>query len=348
MQPPHLPPKSSNIKTHRMWQRLKVIFAVGAFSLVVGMCGAAMVIGWIWPRYAEGDTWITTYNRPALSKLQLEDRVRDEISARIFSVYSGLVNAGSANYFKQKIGDAAVVGSDGWMVLYKPDYDGSYKSLYVITPDGAVYQPEAGLFDKYSGLLYLKIKGGPFKVVSFGDNPAALDDIFIYQGSNWHHDQVQYPVLGAALPHMDSAPAIFYPVDGNFTAGAVAINSQGRVVGILKEGNLLVPGEYITRIMPKVLSQSAVVYPSLGADGWFSGEQPLVSGKQTVIGFSVSRVWASGSLLRRGDVILEIDGRVVSADNLWYIISGKQTVRLKILRNGKNLEIVAKITETNK
>ncbi len=360
MHPPHLPPKTSNIELHRLWKRLKWLLAIVLFSVIAGMSGASMMLGWIWPRFAEGDTWITSYANPGLSRSQLEDRVRTEVSSRIVGVYKGAAVLNGANYLNKKIGDGIILSSDGWLALYQPNYDSNYKNIYVVTDDGQVWQPEKGILDKYSGILYLKIKDNQFKVAGFIDENTAPDDVFIFHNSYWYHGSALYPSLNYPIPHLDSAPLLSYSLNGSFNAGEIAINSQGRVVGFVTEKNLLLPSYYLTRILPKVLSQQPISYPSLGVDGWFSEEQTIFSLKdksatssesapgigEKVQGFVVSNVWSAANPLRRGDVLLEINGRVVTMDNLWYIISNSQTFNIKVLRAGKTIGLTAKLIQT--
>jgi hypothetical protein len=370
MIPPHLPPKTSNLEFHRLWQRLKILLILVIFSVIAGMSGASMMIGWIWPRFAEGDTWITSYARPGLSRAQLEDRIREEVSTRIVEVHKGLASLSGTSYLNKKIGDGIMLSSDGWIAMYQPNYDGSYKNMYVATQDGKIWQPEKALLDKYSGILYVKIGDGQFKVSGFVDENSALDDIFIFHNSYWYHGSVLYPSLNYEIPHLDSAPLLSYSLSGSFNVGEVAINSQGRVVGFVTEKNLLLPSYYLTRILPKVLSQQSLSYPSLGIDGWFSEEQTIVSATATagcrltaakncptsseggagigekVQGFMVTNVWSVANSLRRGDVLLEINGRVVSVDNLWYIINNSQTFNVKVLRAGKIVELTVNLAQT--
>jgi hypothetical protein len=346
MHPPHLPPKTSNIEIHRLWQRLKILLAVVGISLVAGMSGASMMLGWIWPRFAEGDTWITSYTSPGLSRAQLENRVREEVSSRIVAVHKGLGSLSGVNYLNKKIGDGIILSSDGWLAMYQPNYDGNYKNLYVVTDDGQVWQPEKALLDKFSGILYLKIKDNQFKVAGFIDENSPIDDIFVFQNSYWYHGFALYPSLNYKIPHLDSAPLLSYSLNGSFNVGEVAINSQGRIVGFVTEKNLLLPSFYLTRVLSKVLSQQTLSYPSLGVDGWFGDEQTIVSEKTKVQGFVVSSVWSASNLLRRGDVLVEINGRIVTPDNLWYNINDNQTVNVKVLRAGKVMDLSLKVTRT--
>ena len=360
MHPPHLPPKTSNIEFHRLWQRLKLLLAVLALSVIAGMSGASIMLGWIWPRFAEGDTWITSYSSPGLSRVQLEDRVRTEVLSRVVTVHRGLANLNGTNYLNKKIGDGIMLSSDGWVAMYMPNYDSNYKNMYVVTDDGKVWQPEKALLDKYSGILYLKIKDGQFKVVGFSDENSTPSDIFVLHNSHWNYALALYPSLNYQIPHLDSAPVLSYSLNGSFNAGDVIVNNQGRVVGFINDKNSLLPSLYLTRILPKILNQQAISYPSLGVDGWFSEEQSILAGKTNsstasgidsgigvkISGFIISNAWSAANPLRRGDVLQEINGRVVGADNLWYIISGNQTVNAKILRGGKSLNLTLKVTQT--
>ena len=346
MLPPHLPPKSCDIENHHRWRRLKILLVAVAFGLIAGMSGASVMLGWIWPRFADGEAWITSYTRPSLSRAQLENHVRAEISTRIAAVYKGVAGAGGVSYLNKKIGDGIIVSSDGWLAMYAPNYDGSYRNMQVMTSDGKVEPPSSALFDKYSGVLFLKIKDRQFKVVSFTDNVLASDDLFVFQDSYWYHGFILYPFFGGQVPHFDSAPLQFYSLSGSFGAGKVAINNQGRVAGFVTEKNLLLPSFYVARILPDILSRQIVSYPSLGADGWFSDEQPIVFNKEKIKGFYVASVWSPASALRKGDVLLAVNGRVVAPDNLWYIINDNQSVDAKVLRGGKEIQLKVKVIRT--
>lgn len=346
MHPPHLPPKTSNVEFHHLWKRLKWLLAIVLFSVVAGMSGASMMLGWIWPRFAEGDMWVTSYTRPGLTRAQLESHIREEVSSRIVSVYKISSNINGAGYLNKKIGDGVILSSDGWLAMYQPNYDGAYKGLNVVAGDGKVWQPEKALWDKYSGILYIKIPDGQFKVAGFVDENSALDEVFIFHNSYWYHGSVLYPSLNYQIPHLDSAPLVSYSLNGSFNVGEVAINNQGRIVGFITEKNLLLPSYYITRILPNVLNKQSLSYPSLGVDGWFSEEQTIVSDKTKITGFLVTNVWSAPNQLRRGDVIREINGRIVTTDNLWYIVSNSQTLNLKVLRAGKVIDVTVKLVQT--
>ncbi len=352
MKPPHLPPKTDNPETKKFLQRLKWFLFILVISLIAGMSGASMMLGWIWPKFSEDDAWMTSYTRSGLSRAQLEGIIRDEISARLVGVYRGSVSLAGVSYLNKKIGDGVMVSSDGWLALYQPTYDGSYKAISVVVNDGTVYSPENAVWDKYSGVLYIKIKNDQFKVAEFADEDNSLDDIFVWQDANWYHGTVLYPLMHSKISHLDSAPMEVYSLSGAFVSGGVAINSQGRVVGLIAQENVLLPAVFITRVLPDVLSKQSIAYPSLGVEGWFDDEQIIVAdsdekkaGKERVKGFFVSNVIGVNNTFRKGDIIQEINGRIVSFNDLWYTISNAQTVKVKIIRAKKILELDAQVVQ---
>ncbi len=352
--PPHLPPPVCNIEDHKKWLRLKLILASAAFGLLAGLSGASILLGWIWPGYGGEDVWtVTEQNRSALSKVQLEEKIAKEIQDRIFTVYARETAFSVGSYLKKtdKLGESVAISSDGWLAMYLPDYNGSYKNWRVLSPIGTVYTPAKAVFDKYAGIVYLKLSNittqgqtSQLKVVNFSEAPRVFDEIFIYQDGNWVKNSLGYPVYPLDSAHLDTIPNVLFGLGDGSSSGAVAINSQGRMVGFITNEGMLLSNVYLTRVMPEVLNKQTVLYPSLGVDGWFSVEQPVVVEDEKVKGFAVSRVWATGSPLKKGDIILEINGRPIeTVDYLWY--NKNETVSLKVMRGGEIIEIESKVFE---
>jgi len=317
--PPHLPPSICNLKTHYLWHRLKVLFFIAFFSLLVGMSGASMVLGWLWPSLGGADIWLTSFQRPAVSKLQLEDKIYQELSNRIVTVYRGMSKLGAVSYLDNKLnlGEAMIISSDGWLVMYGSDLDNVGDKVSVLTADGQIYETEKVVNDIYADLVYLKIKSGQFKVINFSNNIQSGDDIFIYQDAAWHYGTVGKKVFTAShqQAHLDSAPVENYILSESFSAGKIAINSQGRIVGFVTKESRLLPSIYVTRLLSQFLNDKFLQYPSLGVNGWFN------------------------------DIILKINGLVANEANLWYIISNYQNVDLEVLRVDKILKFTVPVVK---
>lgn len=354
--PPHLPAPMCNMESHQKWQRLKILLAATGIGLLAGLSGASMMLGWIWPRYGEGDTWAVSQNFSTLSKAQMDKRVSQEVVDRVFDIYSNATAFGSGSYLREQdlLGEAVAISSDGWLAMYFPSYSGSYKNWQILSSEKVVYNPEKALFDRYTGMIYVKISskqqtsGLQFKVASFSGDIHSFDAVFVYQNKNWNRSFVNFPVVDGGATHLDTAPAIFYSLDLTATVGSLVVNDQGRVVGFVNKNGLLLPNGYITSVMAGILGQQKITYPSLGVEGWFSLEQPIVINGEAVSGFAVNKVWGKSSPLKKGDVILEINGKditkeIESGSPLWY---NNQAAKLKVLRSGKTLELESPIFQS--
>ena len=334
-----------------------MILASASFGLVAGITGASILVGWIWPSIAGEDLMAISQTRNARARQELDAKVREEkVNGRFAEVYSTSVPFGQTVTLGvgDKLGEAMIVGSDGWLALYRPAGIVNYKNWRVILADGSFYKLENALFDKYSGFAYLKLAKNKVagqdsiqlnNLVDYREAELkAGDDIYIWQNNNWYHGLATYAIrAGKTIPHLDTAPNEFFALDDVYNVGAVAINSQGRVVGVVTEKHLLLPITDLARILPRVLSEQKIFYPTLGMEGWFSSEQPVVYNMQELSGFAISRVFA-GTSLKKGDVITKINGETVSMDKMWY--AKDQVLRLEVWRNGKIVNLDVRVGET--
>jgi len=356
--PPHLPPPACNVAAHQSWQRLKVLVIGVLFGLLAGIAGASVVLAWIWPGYGGGDTWIVAQqNRVANSQNQLDSRARAEITEKIISVYNVGDSGDSFSLRAQnKLGDALILSSDGWLVLFTKSSIANFRNWRVLTSVGSVFELENALSDPRTGLVFLKVSlsedvdrqraSGQFKVVSFADNIDINNELYIWQDGNWQYSWTTGIKNGEfGLPQLDAGPHLAYSLRYNFSLGSVAINNQGRVVGLVTSDGSLLPLYYITRLMSPVLEKQKVTYRTLGVSGWFDSEQPIVVKNERQPGFYVSSVLNRKSTLRVGDVVTAVDGKVVVGADLWYDISGKSTVKLQVLRSGKTVELNATVLD---
>jgi S1-C subfamily serine protease len=312
----------------------------------------------VWPGYGGGDTLFNAQqNRLAWSSRQPEERTQKEISSRVVAVYSQEQSLGGNNYFNpdDKLGDAAIISSDGWVVMYLPKTAVNLKRARALSSDGAVFELEKVLTDARSGLVFLKISlldektrarvGGQFQVVSLAENVDAGSEVFVFERDTWRSATVNARDWNIyARPHLDTAPAYALALNIGFSHGSTVINGQGRLAGFMLADNIFLPANYLARVMPTVLGTGKVVYESLGVSGWFDSEQPIVVDAQRVAGsFAISRVDKAHGLLRVGDIITTVNGQIVTPENLWYNITGHKTVRLKVWHAGKAIDVEATV-----
>ncbi len=358
MIPPHLPAPSSNIKNHEFLRRMKLLAVIIGFGLVSGGAAAMMVFGWLWPYYGGNNG--TVYQQTNAGNFASPDAVVfKEVGDRIYSVFSELSSLDQISYLNQKnkMGEAAAVGSDGWLVMFLKDKKtfNNYKKWRALSSDNILYKTDAALYDNYTKLAYFKISlasvtstseqsGMQMKVVGFAENLGSGENLEAWVNNNWHGAQTGELWRGVFFDtHLDSAINYAYDlIGGPFKVGTLVMTTRGRLAGFVVDNNRLLPYSAVTRVLPQVLSQKKIIYPSFGVAGWFSDEQPIILGNESVSGFAVKDVWSKSSVLQRGDIILEINGQAVKDENLWYNL-GTDTARLKIIRRGQTIEKDAKI-----
>jgi len=348
MHAPHLPKKKESTGLNFLSERLKVIIFSVFLAVFAGLTGALIVLGWIWPYAGEGDTWVLSQTRSSISQKELEGIVKQEMASRIVSVYKKSSFLYGTEYFEpqNKLSDAVMIGSDGWLVMHYNQSLPNFMNWKVVLEDGLVYELEKAVKDDYSDLLYIRLgaleeKEKQFKVVSFADKDInSGDEVYVFQNGNWNVSHVKFSVLPDKVDsHLDTAPVLSYLLVDKFDSGSVVINKQGRIVGIIDDSFNLLPYKTITRVMPFVLSDSKIEYVSLEIKGWFSEEMPIKTDEGLVPAFMITKVLDTESKLRAGDIIIEIDGQKTNLGTYYQTISSREKLLVKVLRRGKIVEL---------
>ncbi len=338
--PPHLPAPTCSIEQHSRQERLKLFLVAAFFGVLGGMSGAAVMLGWIWPVFNGDVSSFFSYHSAAIAN-PFEGRVEEDSTNRLVSVYKGISAVGDATYLTAKdlVGEAAVLSTDGWLIMYLPGFDGSSKNWQVLDADGTVSPIQKVLFDRTSGLMYLKIAAQD-RVVAFADEQQQGDDVFVREGKRWSPANIELldaPLL--AVSHLDSAPITGYALTRSFSPGAAVFTTQGRFIGFITKNNLVLPVQGFSSIVTAVLSGQGILYPTLGAEGAFNEEEPIVVGGERIAGFLVNKVVVKNSLLKRGDIITEVNGQIVTSAVLWHTIYTSKTIVATVLRANKKVTL---------
>lgn len=353
--PPHLPPKTSSVKLHIFLESLRIILLVAALGLAAGIAGASVVLGWIWPYAGGGETWAMTQTRSSLSVHQLQDRIIEETAKRTLSVYRQKTSLNGFDRLDKSdfINTAVAVSSDGWAILYAPDTYSDYKNWRALDGDGALAAVDQVIKDNRSNILYIHLtgntdKGKQLKVASFENTEISSgEEIYILENNTWNYSFVKFPVFISTKAQLDTAPVVTYSVNNVFAPGSIAVNAQGKVVGVIDENNNLLPYTAVTRILPSVLSEQKIIYHSLGVEGYFTAASPIISRGQSLSGFVINKTLRSNSQLRKGDLITEVNGEEVYQNDFWLQIYGNEKVKIKVLRQDKTVELEISIIKIN-
>ncbi len=360
MHPPHLPNPSCSLLLRHLSQRLGIFLLAIISGLIAGLAGGAMAIGWIWPDFGGGNYLFVSQGERGNQRIEMEEVIKKETSQKIMTVYKGTQKAGDVTYLnsQNKIGEAVLVGSDGWLAMYLEN-ERELNTVYLwaaVNHEGSVYQVEKNLYDKFTKIVYFKIKGSlkkdgdqikneQFKVVGFSDGEKFGSQVFVFQNNQWLYNFLDFEYFTTEKPHLDSVPLRVVSLGNkNTQIGSLVFTTQGRLLGVINKDGEMISSIYLTRVLPGVLNKQKIIYPTLSVEGWFSTEQKIIINNEAVKGFLVVNILKNEAKLQKGDVILEINGQIVEDENIWYNLKGEKA-RLKIMRRGTFLDLEAQIKE---
>lgn len=351
---PHLPPPTCSIHQHHRWQRIKIILLATFFGVLAGGVGALMVIGWIWPTLGEGDSWILARANISPRSRTIETAI-SKTSDTVLTLYQKSTGTGAATYLAQndKLGIAVMAVSEGWAVAYVPGYSGNFKDWRLVAHNNGVYKAQRVLFDSATGFAYIKIVPAStaqalaqqFKVATFNEEPGVTGDVYVYQDGTWYSSNfIDVGYEPTKDGHIETVYPGTYILQNNFKTGSLVSDNQGRVIGFIEQGSVVAPAVHMGRVLFGIENKTAITYSGLGVQGWFSVEQPIIINGEQRDGFFVTKIINKKSVLKKGDVIMAVNGRLMNPDNMWYT-NIDTSVRLQVWRDGKTSEITATVME---
>ena len=347
MYPPHLPPPTCNVEQHRQWRRLKYIGVATFFGLLAGVTGAAVAVAFIWP-YSDVTTAIVSRIPRFETSAKLNEETARLLAGTIFEVYEKSVMIGAVQYVapQDRLGSAVVGVSAGWLVASVPDFDGSFKDWRVLSETGNLFQVERVLPDHDMGLLYIKIKPlrpeagsqEQLKVVQFASTVASPSLAFVRESGGWMPANVLGVAAGDVLVgHSDLTTALRIILGGRFRDGSVVVSSDGTVLGFVEDSNRVVPALGAVSMLTGIEDRKSLSYPSIGVEGWFNEEWPILIDSERVDGFFVNRV-VGKTPLKRGDILSQVNGRPVTFQN-WWSLRNEREITVEVLRQRQTILI---------
>lgn len=344
--PPHLPPPTCNVKQHRTWQNLKAILVATFFGMLAGVAGAALVVTTFVQDISLGTSWVVATHGSSAAPT-LDSSVLKRISGTTFSIYSKASTIGGVSYFdsSDRLGDGVVGVSSGWLVAPLASYSGTFKDWRIISNDQEVYRADRVLYDKHVNLVYIHLvrlialpqaTQEQFKVAPLYTSMSLPSNVFVFVGGQWLPTTLVFSKT-IGLSHLETAPASSMQVLGNFAPGSVVIDATGSLVGFVRENKALTPAFVMDMVLSGIDDRASITYPTWGVEGWYSQEKPLLVNGTLRDGFLIAKV-ETGSVLKRGDIVLNVDGRPVDFASVWYTMNVPQST-LVVLRNGKEITL---------
>lgn len=352
--PPHLPPDSCSIRSHYRRELLPFLFAALMVSLFAGLAAALAVVAWIVP---PAPIDISVRSREAarlVNEESIDAGLAREIRQRLTIVHERGENSKLVFYTdRSRVGVAVILSSDGWAAVALPPYFAGRERLWeAVDAQGVRYSVERALPDVAAGVLYLKLAGSGFRIVSLPTERSKRIEaaVWAYDG-----DRFARAVVGQSISSVSelrvysfARPQFRESVSPRLAAGSILFFDNGEFAGFVAPDGSRISPEAIALQIPRVLSGSVPAYRTVGIEGFMVrgvGDDRVV---RQIDGFAVTKTDTRlAPEVRRGDVITRVNGElydpIISA--FAFLISSKETT-FTLLRGGK--EVSAQVASLEK
>lgn len=272
---------------------------------------------------------------------------------------------------QSSLGSGVILGGDGIVVTNNHVIDGA-DEIVIVLADRREYPAELILADERTDLAVLRVdaEGSELPTLDYADTRGVeVGDLVLAVGNPFGVGQTVTTGIISATARTDvgvSDLAFFLQTDaavnpGN--SGGALVNTRGDLVGIntaifSRSGGsngigFAIPSEMVRRVVDAAVNEGTIVRPWLGLKGQsVTFDIAKAQGLDRPLGVIVSEVYDDGPAdragLRRGDLVLTIDGREVFDERglkfLAAVKSPGETVDLGVLRGGEEQLITAELT----
>ncbi len=300
---------------------------------------------------------VNVYTRKTVTR---RDAMRDVFGRRFET------GPGRRERVQNSLGSGVILSDDGVIVTNNHVIEGADEFLVVLS-DRREYEADLILADERTDLAVLKIETGddPLPYLDYADTRAVeVGDIVLAIGNPFGVGQTVTSGIISATARTDvgiSDYAFFLQTDaavnpGN--SGGALINTRGQLVGVntaifSRSGGsngigFAIPAEMVRRVVDSAVNEGMIVRPWLGLKGQsVTFDIARAQGLDRPVGVIVREVYDDGPAdlagLRRGDLVLSIDGREVFDERGLKFLAATRSpgerTELIILRGGKERTI---------
>lgn len=346
--PPHLPPPSCRVDTYHRLQNLRWIVFIFAAAFLSGIAAALVTVAWIAPTFVPADYY--NANRDLKNNNRPDPLLVRQVKQRVVDVYDKRQKTDKVLYGKKaRVVQAGLLSSDGWAVAFYPSYFlGEEKNWEAVDYQGVLYWITKAIYDPISRLLYFKLSGQGFRVMSFGNSASLMDENLWTIDNGGGGREV---ILGE-LTMIDSQKIYpiwrlqsFATVSSGALAGEFVFGAQGESFGIVDEEDEIIPTWLIDSQIGSLLEKQIVSHYGALWRGYIIDGVNKDGVWTSMMGFYVvdSGGLAKTDAVNRGDVILKINGQSVSSQSAAeQISSAPEEFKVVVWRKGKEVELVVK------
>ena len=291
---------------------------------------------------------------------------------RASSQFSGFRRYGSMpkERVESSLGSGVIVGSDGVIVTNNHVIEGA-DEFRVVLNDRREYTAELVLADERTDLAVLKIdpEGEELPLLPYADTrDVEIGDLVLAIGNPFGVGQTVTNGIVSATARTDvgiSDYAFFIQTDaavnpGN--SGGALVNTKGELVGVntaifSRSGGsngigFAIPSEMVKRVVDAAINEGRITRPWLGVKGQsVTFDMAKSQGLERPVGVMITEVYDSGPAdkanLRRGDIVLSVDGREVFDERGMKFLAATrpvgERVSLNVLRNQQERTILVRL-----
>ena len=267
---------------------------------------------------------------------------------------------------QSSLGSGVIVGDDGVIVTNNHVVKDA-TALKVVLSDRREFEAEIVLADERTDLAVLRIDTGEEKLPTLqfaNTRNLEVGDIVLAIGNPFGVGQTVTSGIISATARTDvgiSDFAFFIQTDAAINpgnSGGALVDNKGRLVGVntaifSRSGGsngigFAIPAEMVRRVVDSAINEGRIVRPWLGLKGQaVTADIAKTLELDRPVGMLVTEIYPGGpadkAKLRKGDVVLKIDGReVFNEAGLKFLAATLKEgyfARLEVLRNGESKSI---------
>lgn len=340
---PHLPPDSCSVETHLYMRNIKWMILVVLLAMAAGVTAALVTIAWFMP-VTDNVGGIYFGERPNQQNINesVNPSVERDIKERMIHVYDSRGLTSSFSYTQnEKLGNASILSSDGWAVMYAPTTILPKQSIHGIDKDGNILAVENMVLDNANHLLYLDFAGSGFAVQSFADWSqvqngksivVANKHVSISHVESYNESLAAFDVWN----HVDT-----YRIDDEHDAASIAYDENGRLIGFIdREKNLSlawsIPQVFPSVVEKKEIQKTTKTWTGEFIEGYVDTNTELWIRRPA---FVITKV-GTDAVVKIGDVITQINGRDIDVVSFGRMLQTTQKpFEVTLIRDEKEIKV---------
>lgn len=342
MESPHLPPKSCSVPAYYVRQSLPWIFLVAILSVVAGIAASLVSIAWVVPSIIpQSGSAIVGGSRTSAATTP-DTLLTKSVAQRTVTIFDKTKKrAGIAYTADAVVGTAAVLSSDGWLVLSLSEFkEGQERTWEIIDFQGISYEPLAVLVDPIVGLVYVQVNAEGLPIMSFAPESAYVRGSMLWTHSyqHWSQTTIDSSVRVLAMPWFVWQHAQRPALQGNPQAGEMLFAQTGELAGFVDEHKTFIDVSFVQRQLRTLLQEGELAHMPLPLEGYLVDGVFVEESYVRRPGFLVTK--SGEKNVRVGDIIFSVGNNdVVQSELVKHIMDAPKEISFIILREEEELEV---------